>query len=113
MTQAPAEFFGLNVGMLRPGAQADLCVVDPQVLKQWQPEQTVRYIRREIFDCHQLVNRPEGVVTQVMIAGKLAWNEGAYTPAFSRERFGRVLRAKDHPAEQALAPEAPALQAAA
>jgi N-acyl-D-aspartate/D-glutamate deacylase len=113
MTQAPAEFFGLNVGTLSPGAQADLCVVDPLVLRQWQPESTIHYIRREIFDCEQLVNRPEGVVTQVMIAGKLAWSEGAYTHAYSRERFGRVLRAKDHPAEQALAAGTPPLLAAA
>ena len=113
MTQAPAQFFGLNVGTLQPGAQADLCVVDPQTLRQWQPESTIRYIRREIFDCEQLVNRPEGVVTQVMIAGKLAWSGAGYTPAYSRERFGRVLRAKDHPAEQALAVAAPDFLAAA
>ena len=113
MTQEPAEFFGLNVGTLAPGMQADLCVVDPQRLQQWQPESTIEYIRRDIFDCAQLVNRPQGVVAQVMIAGKLAWNEGAYTSTYSRERFGRVLRAKDHPAEQALAVAAPALLAAA
>jgi N-acyl-D-aspartate/D-glutamate deacylase len=113
MTQLPAQFFGLNAGLLVPGAQADLCVVDPQALRAWEPERTIEYIHRDIFECRQLVNRPRGVVSQVMIAGKLAWNEGAYTAAYGRERFGRVLRAKDHPAEQALAAEAPALQAAA
>ena len=113
MTQAPAEFFGLNVGTLAPGMQADLCVVDPEALRQWQPESTIEYIRREIFDCEQLVNRPRGVVRQVMVAGKLAWNEGAYTAAYGRERFGRALRAKDHPAEQALAAVPAPLLAAA
>ncbi len=81
-------------------------------LKSAAGEPPIHYIRREIFDCEQLVNRPVGVVTQVMIAGKLAWNEGAYTHAYSRERFGRVLRAKDHPAEQALASTVPPLLAA-
>jgi N-acyl-D-aspartate/D-glutamate deacylase len=100
LTQAPAEFFGLNAGVLRPGVQADLCVVDPRALTRWQPEQTVRYVKREIFDCHQLVNRPEGVVRQVMIGGKLAWSGEAYTATYATERFGRVLRAKDHPAER-------------
>jgi N-acyl-D-aspartate/D-glutamate deacylase len=113
MTRLPAEFFGLNAGTLRPGAQADLCVVDPQTLQRWQPEDTVQYIRRDLFGCHQLVNRPEGVVTQVMIAGKLAWSGSSYTAAYGRERFGRVLRAKDHPSEQALKTEAPALRVAA
>ena len=113
MTQLPAQFWGLNAGLLVPGAQADLCVVDPRALQAWEPEATIRYIRRELFDCHQLVNRPDGVVSQVMVAGKLAWNEHAYTPAYGRERFGRVLRAKDHPAEQSLIAEQPELQAAA
>ncbi len=113
MTQLPAGFFGLNTGLLIPGAQADLCVVDPQALLAWEPEGSIEYIERDIFQCKQLVNRPQGVVSQVMVAGKLAWSGNAYTPAYGRERFGRVLRAKDHPAEQALLAEAPALQAAA
>ncbi len=114
MTRDPAEFFGLRVGTLAPGMQADLCVIDPQALQCWQPERTIRSVHRDIFDCEQLVNRPEGVVTQVMVGGKLAWNEGTYTPAYSHERFGRVLRAKDHPAEQALAAApSPAMRAAA
>jgi N-acyl-D-aspartate/D-glutamate deacylase len=113
MTQLPAQFWNLNTGLLVPGAQADLCVVDPQALKTWQPEGTIEYIHRDIFDCRQLVNRPDGVVSQVMVAGKLAWSEGAYTAAYGRERFGRVLRAKDHPAEAALVAEQPELQAAA
>lgn len=113
MTLLPAQFWGLNTGLLEVGAQADLCVVDPLALQAWEPEATIEYIHRDIFDCKQLVNRPQGVVRQVMIAGKLAWSDGAYTPAYGRERFGRVLRAKDHAAEQALLAEAPALQAAA
>ncbi|HZR35610.1 MAG TPA: N-acyl-D-glutamate deacylase [Nevskia sp.] len=113
MTQLPAQFWGLNSGLLVPGAQADLCVVEPRALRAWEPEATIRYIRRDLFDCHQLVNRPDGVVSQVMVAGKLAWNEGAYTPAYGRERFGRVLRAKDHPAERALGQDRPGLREAA
>ncbi|MDR3414871.1 MAG: amidohydrolase family protein [Nevskia sp.] len=113
MTQAPAEFFGINAGLLAPGVQADLCVVDPAALQHWQPESTIEYIHRDLFECKQLVNRPQGVVTQVMIAGKLAWNEGAYTPAYAHERFGRVLRAKDHAAEAAMAPAVVPLRAAA
>lgn len=113
MTQLPAQFWGLDAGLLVPGAQADLCVVDPQALQAWEPESTIEYVHRDIFECRQLVNRPQGVVAQVMIAGKLAWHEGAYTAAYGRERFGRALRAKDHPAEQALIAERPELQAAA
>lgn len=91
LTQEPAEFFGIHAGVIRVGAQADLVLVDPQALQRFNPDASIRYIHRDVFQHHQLVNRPEGVVTQVFIAGKRAWSEGQYTPAFGRERFGRVL----------------------
>ncbi len=106
LTQEPAEFFGLDVGVLRVGAQADIVVIDPQALRRYDPEAAVRYIWREVFSHHQLVNRPEGVVTHVMIGGRMAWRDGAYTAAYGRERFGRVLRHVEHeyrPAALALA----------
>jgi N-acyl-D-aspartate/D-glutamate deacylase len=96
LTQEPAEFFGVDVGVVRAGAQADLVVIDPAALSRYEPEASVQYVWREAFSHHQLVNRPDGVVTQVMIGGKLAWSDGAYTPIFGKQRFGRVLLDKDH-----------------
>jgi N-acyl-D-aspartate/D-glutamate deacylase len=98
LTQEPAEFFGIDAGVLRVGAQADLIVVDPATLQRYDPDAGVRYVWREAFEHHQLVNRPDGVVTHVMIGGKLAWSDGVYTPAYGRERFGRVLLNKEHEA---------------
>jgi len=106
LTQEPAEFFGLDVGVIREGATADLVIIDPQALQKFDPDTCVEYVFRQAFEHHQLVNRPQGVVTQVLIAGKLAWNEGAYVSAYGHETFGRVLRHRDHaamPAEMRLA----------
>ncbi len=101
LTQEPAEFFGLNVGVIQPGAQADIAVIDPEALRNWgNPESTIRYIWRDLFEHHQMVNRPEGIVTQVLIAGHLAWDNGNYTEEYGKVRMGRCLRAKDHPSEQ-------------
>lgn len=102
LTQEPAEFFGLGVGVLRPGAQADITVVDPAALARYDAEAGVRYLYRESFEHHQLVNRSDGVVRHVMIGGRLAWQDGAYVADFGRTRFGRVLRHASHEAEQAL-----------
>lgn len=96
LTQEPAEFFAVDAGVLRPGAQADLAVIDPDALARHDGEARVQYLWREAFQHHQLVNRPEGVVTQVLVAGHLAWDAGAYTPDFGRVRMGRVMRNKDH-----------------
>ncbi len=103
LTAEPAAFFGLNVGLLEVGAQADIALIDPQALKAYDPESSVDYIYREAFEHHQLVNRPKGVVSLVMIAGHIAWRDGGYTPAFGRERMGRVLLDRSHEAAVATA----------
>ena len=99
LTQAPAEFFGINAGSLRVGAQADLCLVDPDALQCWEPERTTQYLWRELFDSPQMVNRPDGVVTAVMVRGRLLWQDGAYTPLFGQQRCGRLLRSSSHASE--------------
>ncbi len=116
LTGEPAEFFGLNAGVLDVGMQADICVIDPDALAAYDPEACTRYIYRDLFDHHQMVNRPEGVVTHTMIAGHMAWQEGEFTPAFEKTKMGRVLRHRDHAAEMAYTERSetsiPSLQAA-
>ncbi|HEX4895076.1 MAG TPA: amidohydrolase family protein [Solimonas sp.] len=100
LSREPAEFFGLDCGLLRPGAAADLVVIDPQALQRYEPDASVRYVYREAFEHHQLVNRPDGVVRQVLIGGRLAWSGEGYTEAYGRERFGRVLLDREHEARK-------------
>jgi N-acyl-D-aspartate/D-glutamate deacylase len=95
--------------VLEVGAQADLCAIDPQALASYNPEERVEYIFRDLFEHHQMVNRPQGVVTHTMIAGHMAWENDAFTPTFETLRMGRVLRHKDHPAEQAFCNEKSAI----
>lgn len=105
LTSEPAEFFAVRAGRVAVGEPADLTIVDPEALRRWNPDATVRYVWRDLFEHHQMVNRPEGVVTQVAIAGKLAWSDGEYTSSYGRERMGRVLRNRDHEAREAGQPE--------
>jgi N-acyl-D-aspartate/D-glutamate deacylase len=100
LTREPAEFFGVDAGVLKVGARADIAVIDPAALQQWDPEATVQYVWRDLFEHHQMVNRPEGVVTHTVIAGGLAWEDGEFTEAFGKRRFGRALRNAKHEGEQ-------------
>lgn len=107
LSAEPAEFFGLNVGRIDLGAQADLLMVDPKALESYVPEDCVGLIHRDVFEYRQMVNRVPGVVRQVMIAGRFAWRDDDFTAEFGARRFGRVLRHKDHPREQTVAPASP------
>jgi N-acyl-D-aspartate/D-glutamate deacylase len=91
MTTEPAEFLGIDAKGVEVGARADLVLIDPPRLREWDPESTYRYVWRDCFSHHQLVNRPDGVVTDVMISGKFAWRAGTYEPAFGRKRYGQLL----------------------
>ncbi|TXH02833.1 MAG: N-acyl-D-glutamate deacylase [Nevskiaceae bacterium] len=105
LTREPAEFFGVDAGRIEVGARADLVQVDPEALRRYQPEACIEYVYRAGFEHHQLVNRPRGVVVRTLINGRVAWEEGRYTPIFGREPLGRVLLNREHlaPPRQALA----------
>jgi hypothetical protein len=77
LTSEPAEIFGLDVGSLKIGAQADMVLINPEALDGWQPDQTRKLEYREIFGHQQMVNRPEGIVDSVYINGVVAWKDGA------------------------------------
>ncbi|MGQ0501026.1 MAG: N-acyl-D-amino-acid deacylase family protein [Panacagrimonas sp.] len=98
LTREPAEFLGIDAGRLEPGAQADLVLIDPQRLLAWDPDSTYRFLWRDCYQHRQLVNRPEGVVSLVIIGGKVAWRDGAATPELGQERFGRLMLDAAHEA---------------
>ena len=93
LTRAPAEFFGVDAGRLEPGAQADLVLIDPTALAAYDTDANRRMVYREIFEHEQLVNRSDGVVTAVFIAGEQVWDGRAVTPALGTRKLGRALRA--------------------
>lgn len=93
LTREPAEFFGVDVGTLEIGAQADIVLLDPEVLKTWDSNDTRVLEYRELFKHKQMLNRSEGVVTTVLINGEPVWQNGEFTSALGSQRLGRALRA--------------------
>jgi N-acyl-D-aspartate/D-glutamate deacylase len=93
LTREPAEFFGLDVGTLDIGAQADILMLDPQALHDWDANDTRRLEYRELFSHDQMVNRSEGIVDCVLINGELAWQDGQPAQALGSQKLGRALRA--------------------
>lgn len=91
LTRDPAALFNLDVGTLDLGAQADVILIDPAALRAYDPQASTVMQHRDIFENPQMVNRPDGIVTQVIIAGQIAWDGKQYTPVHGRDRLGRVL----------------------
>jgi N-acyl-D-aspartate/D-glutamate deacylase len=93
LTREPAEFFGVDAGRLDPGAQADVVLVDPEALRTYDTDANRRMVYRDIFEHEQLVNRSDGVVRGVFIAGEQVWDGRAFTAALGTRRLGRPLTA--------------------
>jgi N-acyl-D-aspartate/D-glutamate deacylase len=93
LTRDPAAFFNLNTGSLEIGDQADVTIINPEQLAVHDAEAARQWIHRDLFSHDQLVNRPNGVVEAVFIAGQLAWHQDAPAPALGEQTLGRALRA--------------------
>ena len=92
LTRDPAEFFGLDVGTLEIGAQADVTLVDPQALAGYDSDANRRFVHRDFLQAEQLVNRSDGVVDAVYIAGERVWDRDHVLPALGTRKLGRALR---------------------
>tara|TARA_B100000767_G_C19752013_1_gene531242 strand:+ start:211 stop:2121 length:1911 start_codon:yes stop_codon:yes gene_type:complete len=97
LTTEPAEFFGLDTGTLTLGAQADIVLINPDHLATHDINAQRKKIWNEKFQNEVMVNRSDGVVVQVYIAGQCAWKNGdTYGEALGRQRLGRALRVQRH-----------------
>ena len=92
LTKDPAEVFGIDAGTLEIGARADMVIINPDALDGCEPDQTRVLEYREIFEHQQMVNRPEGIVEAVYVAGQHAWDGllGA-TDTLGQQPLGRYL----------------------
>ena len=92
LTKDAADVFGVAGGTINLGDVADLILVDPQKLMSYDGEQHVERIHREEFKHDQLVNRSNGVVPLVMVAGNIAWSHDKFSETLGKKKFGRLLK---------------------
>ena len=94
LTKDPAEAFGIDGGSINVGDQADVILVDPEVLKHYDGEANVQRIYREEYKHEQLVNRSDNVVPLVIISGKVAWENEQFTKELGTTKMGNVRLGK-------------------
>lgn len=95
LTRDPAEFFAVDAGRIDVGAQADIVLIDPEKLRRYDAEANTQRVYRDVLGHDQLVNRSEGVVAGVFVAGAQVFADGAFTAQFESRKLGRVLLNRD------------------
>lgn len=90
LTGECAGWLGLDCGVLRAGAAADVVVLDPGKLPSGLSEPIELEDPR--LDGEMRMVKRNTVVEQVFIQGKLAYEHGEVAQALGKERFGRLLR---------------------
>jgi N-acyl-D-aspartate/D-glutamate deacylase len=93
LTRVPAEFWGManELGTIEVGRQADLVLIDPDALRAYDSDANTIFGYREAVAAEQMLNRSDGVVTDVWVAGESAWQDAAPAPALGQARMGRAL----------------------
>lgn len=92
LTKDPADIFGVEGGTIDLGDVADLILIDPKKLAEYDGESQVQRVYREEFSHEQLVNRSDDVVSLVMIGGHTAWEHNAFADDLGKTAMGRLLR---------------------
>ena len=93
LTKDAADVFGVAGGTIYEGDIADLILIDPKKLQDYDAEQNVQRVHREEFQHEQLVNRSDDVVPLVMIGGHTAWENNNFASDLGQKPMGRLLRA--------------------
>ncbi len=91
LTLDAAELFGVDGGTLDIGAAADVILIDPNKLAQYDGERSAVRIHREDIGHEQLVNRSDGVVEMVIIGGNVAWKQDQPSSTLGVKPMGRLL----------------------
>lgn len=97
LTRVPAEFWGVEdrLGTIEPGRRADLILIDPQALRAYDSDANTTFGYREAVAAEQMLNRSDGVVTDVWIGGIPAWRHCAPSVHLGHSRMGRALTSAD------------------
>lgn len=91
LTGLSAEWLGLDTGILQPGKYADVVVIDPVALKTGLAE-PLEVKDPRFHGAMRMVKRSDGVVRNVLVGGKIAFEDATFADDFGQKKYGRLLR---------------------
>ncbi|WP_072352096.1 amidohydrolase family protein [Flavobacteriaceae bacterium A100] len=91
LTKEQGDWFNLDCGYLAEGKTADIVIINPKKLHTITEEVEVGTIK-EFNNCERLVNRNEGVISRVLVAGKTIFKDDAFVEGYGEsKKYGRFL----------------------
>lgn len=92
LTRVPADFWGMpSVGAVEPGQRADLLLINPDALERYDSEAQTLFEHRAALGAKQMLNRSDGVVTDVWVGGVPAWHDSKPTQHLGSTTMGEAL----------------------
>lgn len=92
LTKEQADWFGLDRGYVAEGKVADLVIIDPEKLYTVTEEVHTDSIQ-EFDNYERLVNRNEELVSHVLVAGKVIFENDQFVTGYgTTEKFGSFLQ---------------------
>ncbi|MDE0803325.1 MAG: amidohydrolase family protein [Acidimicrobiales bacterium] len=90
LTSEPAALFGLDVGRIQVGAVADLVLIDPNQLADYDGAASTRIEYDPVIGHPRMINRSDGVVRAVIVGGEVVFDDGE--PVSQIAGHGRFLQ---------------------
>lgn len=91
LTVEIANWYDLDTGVLKLGAQADIVLLDPVVLKQAKLDRYAEAPFKAMGGLQRVVNRNDGVIKCTLIRGQIAFENDTPSPQFGKHALGRFL----------------------
>jgi len=92
LTKEQTDWFGLDTGYLAVGKTADMCIIDPEYISAVTDEISTEKIE-EFGNFERLVNRNEKTVSQVIVGGKVIFENDDFVDGYGKTiKFGKFLR---------------------
>jgi N-acyl-D-aspartate/D-glutamate deacylase len=92
LTGEPAAWLGVDAGTIGVGKRADMVIIDPARL-QGGLGAPIELLDPRLDGNLRMVKRSDGVVRQVVIGGRVAFDDGRFSAGYGGTRYGRLLRA--------------------
>ena len=88
------DWFKLNKGYIKEGADADINILDPAYFNNIHELDVVNAEVEEFDGFKRLVNRNKNVMSHVLVNGEIIWENQEFVEGYGKtKKFGRFLKA--------------------